>query len=179
MGIPNSVERLTFHIHTAHTKSGLNTHTYLIGIKMNTENKSHVIDSTDVTNTTDSYVYDYSEFEKYQPEYLKAVAAGYIKDSTLPSTIRYWTHEPNQPLIGTIIRFDEFEHPRYGKQQTVIVERDNSEVVSAILPPYLQRGMAMQDGEIGDLVFIEKEGQEQSKYGKTFNKFKLVIDKQF
>ena len=148
---------------------------------MNTdiENKSQVIDSTDVTNTTDSYVYDYSEFDEYNSEYLKAVAAGYIKDSTLPSAIRLWTHELNQPLIGTIIRFDEFEHPGYGTQQTVIVERDNNEVVSAILNPYLQKGMAMQDGEIGDLILIEKQGQEQSKYGKTFNKFQLVIDKQF
>jgi hypothetical protein len=50
--------------------------------------------------------------------------------------------------------------------------------VSAILTEYLQNGMAMQNGEIGDLVLIEKQGQERSKYGKTFNKFQFVIKKQ-
>jgi hypothetical protein len=125
------------------------------------KNIEQVIDSTNVTNTTDSYVEDYSEFDEYNSEYLKAVAAGYIKDSTLPSAIRLWTHESHQPLIGTIIRFDEFEHPRYGTQQTVIVECDNNELVSTILTPYLQKGMSMQDGEIGDLILIERSRTKQ------------------
>ena len=42
----------------------------------------------------------------------------------------------NNPLIGTILAFDEFDHQQYGKQQTVIVERENGEVVSAILTSY-------------------------------------------
>jgi hypothetical protein len=60
----------------------------------------------------------------------------------------------------------------------VIIERDTSEVVSAILTNYLQNGIAMQDGEIGDLILIEKQSQEVSKHGNTYNKFRLVIDKQ-
>jgi hypothetical protein len=37
--------------------------------------------------------------------------------------------------------------------------------------------MAMQNGEVGDLIFVEKLGQERSKYGKVFNKFQMIIDK--
>jgi hypothetical protein len=109
--------------------------------------------------------------------HLKAIAAGDIPAPTLSSDIRFWTHEPNNPLIGTILGFDKFEHPSYGKQETVIVERENGEVVSAILTNYLQTGMSMQNGEIGDLILIEKQGQERSKHGKIFNKFRLVVDK--
>ena len=109
--------------------------------------------------------------------HLKAIAAGEIQAPALSNDVRFWSHEPNNPLIGTILAFDEFDHQQYGKQQTVIVERENGEVVSAILTSYLQTGMAMQNGEVGDLIFVEKLGQERSKYGKIFNKFQMVIDK--
>lgn len=109
---------------------------------------------------------------------LKAIASGEIAAPVLSSEIRFWTHEPHRPLMGTIVGFDSFEHPRYGTQRTVIIERDTSEVVSAILTNYLQNGIAMQDGEIGDLILIEKQGQEVSKHGNTYNKFRLVVDKQ-
>ena len=109
---------------------------------------------------------------------LKAMASGEIQAPALASDIRFWAHEPKQPLLGTILGFDSFEHPSYGRQETVIVKRDTGEVVSAILTNYLQNGMQMQSGEVGDLIFIEKLGQERSKTGKTFNKFQIVIDKQ-
>jgi hypothetical protein len=110
--------------------------------------------------------------------YLNAVASGEIPAPTLSSDIAYWTHEQHKPLIGKILEFGEFKHDAYGPQKTVIVERENGDVVSAILTEYLQNGMFMQGGEIGDLVLIEKLGKEQSKYGKTFNKFQLVVQKQ-
>lgn len=96
----------------------------------------------------------------------------------MSSNVLFWKHNPHEPLIGTIVGFDEFEHPAYGLQKAVIVERENGEVVSAILTDYLKNGMRMQQGEIGDLVLIEKQGQERSKNGKTFNRFRFVIDKQ-
>jgi hypothetical protein len=110
--------------------------------------------------------------------HLKAIASGEIQPPVLSSDIQFWKYEEHQPLMGEIVGFDAFEHPRYGTQPTVIVQRDTGEVVSAILTDYLQKGMAMQNGEIGDLVLIEKQGQAQSKYGNTYNKFQLVIDKQ-
>lgn len=110
--------------------------------------------------------------------YLKAIASGEAQAPSLSSDISFWTHEPFVPLIGTILSFGEFEHATYGIQQTVIVEREDGEVVSAILTDYLQKGMEIQGGDIGDLVLIEKQGQERSKNGKTFNKFQLVIEKQ-
>ena len=109
--------------------------------------------------------------------HLKAIAAGELSAPALSSEVKFWSHEPHNPLIGMILGFDEFDHQQYGKQQTIIVERENGEVVSAILTPYLQNGMSMQSGEIGDLVLIEKLGQERSKFGKVFNKFRMVIDK--
>jgi hypothetical protein len=110
--------------------------------------------------------------------HLKAIAVGEIQAPSSASNIRFWTHEPYQPLIGEILGFDSFEHPRYGTQQTVIVEREDGEVVSAILTDYLQEGMERQNGNIGDLVLIEKQGKDISKNGNPFNKFRLVIDQQ-
>ena len=110
--------------------------------------------------------------------YLKKVATGEIQAPLMSSDAKFWTHEPFNPLIGKIIGFNSFEHPQYGRQETVIVERENGEVVSAILTNYLQTGMVLQNGDVGDLVLIEKQGQERSKYGKTFNKFLFVVQKQ-
>lgn len=117
-----------------------------------------------------------SDADKYA--HLKAIAAGEVKAPVLSNEIQFWTHEPHKPLIGEILGFDSFDHPQYGRQETVIVQRENDEVVSAILTTYLQNGMQMQNGEVGDLVLIEKQGQERSKYGKMFNRFRIVIEKQ-
>jgi hypothetical protein len=53
-----------------------------------------------------------------------------------------WTHEINKPLIGTIKGFSRFQHDRYGMQETVIVELESSELVSAILTPLSNRRYA-------------------------------------
>jgi hypothetical protein len=111
-------------------------------------------------------------------DYLRAIASGATPPPVLSSDIRFWSHEPHEPLIGKIVGFGEFDHTAYGHQKTVIVEREDGEVVSAILTNYLQRGMEIQNGEIGDLVLIEKQGQERSKCGKTFNRFQFVVQKQ-
>ncbi len=111
-------------------------------------------------------------------DYLRAIASGEIPPPVLSSDIRFWSHDPHEPLIGTIVGFGEFDHTAYGHQKTVIVEKEDGEVVSAILTDYLQKGMVIQDGEIGDLVLIEKQGQERSKYGKIFNRFQFVVQKQ-
>ena len=108
---------------------------------------------------------------------LKAIAAGIASAPALSSDIKFWSHEPHQPLIGTILGFDEFQHERYGLQKTVIVEQESGEVVSAILTKYLEKGMTIQNGEIGDLVLIEKQGQKRSKNGMTYNEFQLVVQK--
>lgn len=110
--------------------------------------------------------------------YLKAIAAGDIPAPTLSLDVKFWAHEPHNPLIGSIVGFSQFEHSAYGTQKTVIVEREHGDVVSAILTDYLQKGMVMQNGEIGDLILIEKQGQKRSQHGKTFNKFQFVIQKQ-
>jgi hypothetical protein len=109
--------------------------------------------------------------------HLKAIAAGDIPAPTLSSDIRFWTHEPNNPLIGTILGFDKFEHPSYGTQKTIIIERETGDVVSAILTNYLQKGMEIQNGQIGDLALIEKKGKKRSNNGAMYNEFQLVIEK--
>ena len=88
-----------------------------------------------------------------------------------------WTHEINNPLIGRIKGFSQFQHNQYGTQQTVIVERDTGELVYAILTPYLLEGMRLQNAQINDLVLIQLMGKEVSFYGNSFNKFNLVVQK--
>ena len=136
---------------------------------MNTDTQNHYV------NNNASQSMANAQSDKFA--HLKAIAAGELSAPALSSDVKFWTHEPHNPLIGTILGFDQFDHGQYGTQQTIIVERENGEVVSAILTPYLQNGMSMQNGEIGDSVLIEKLGQERSKFGKVFNKFRMVVDK--
>lgn len=136
---------------------------------MNTDTQNHYVNN----NAPESMAN--AQSDKFA--HLKAIAAGELSAPALSSDVKFWTHEPHNPLIGTILGFDQFDHGQYGTQQTIIVERENGEVVSAILTPYLQNGMSMQNGEIGDSVLIEKLGQERSKFGKVFNKFRMVVDK--
>lgn len=103
---------------------------------------------------------------------LKAIAAG--EEMAQPSI---WKHEVNQPLIGRIKGFGNFLHDRYGKQETVIVELESGELVSAILNEYLVNGMHLQQAEIGDFILIQLLGKELSNGGNCFNKFNLVIQK--
>lgn len=110
--------------------------------------------------------------------YLNAIALGEIPPPKFTSDITFWSHERNNPLIGKVVDFSEFEHESYGPQKTVIVERENREMVSAILTPYLQNGVVLQNCEVGDLVLIEKKNKERSKYGKVFNRFEFVVKKQ-
>lgn len=104
---------------------------------------------------------------------LKAIAAS-AKTHASPSN---WTHEINKPLIGRIKRFSSFIHDRYGMQETVIVELESGDWVSAILSDYLIEGMRRQRAEIDDFILIQLLGTDLSNHGNYFNKFNLVIQK--
>ena len=105
---------------------------------------------------------------------LKAIAAG-ERAHPLPTI---WVHEINKPLIGRIREFNRFQHDRYGMQETVIVELETGELVSAILNDYLIEGMRRQRAEIDDFVLIQLLGTDLSNHGNRFNKFTLVIEKE-
>jgi len=106
---------------------------------------------------------------------LKAIAAGENVASSLPAI---WTHNVETPLLGTIKEFSQFEHDRYGTQDTVTVERESGELVSAILNGYLSTGMQIQKAEVGDLVLIQLLGKERSNNGSMFNKYTLIVEKE-
>jgi hypothetical protein len=133
--------------------------------------------SNNANDFNDFSDYDTAEINNDKFARLKAIAEGRELPPNTSSELIHWNHIPHQPLIGTIRGFDEFEHPQFGRQETVIVERENGEMVSAILTEYLQKGMMIQNGEIGDDVLILKQNQERSKNGKIFNRFLMVIDK--
>ena len=104
---------------------------------------------------------------------LKAISTGQI-NSQYPT---FWNHEVNKPLIGTIKGFSNFQHDRYGQQETVIVELESGEIVSAILSSYLISGMRMQNAAVNDLVLIQLLGKDRINNGNVFNKFNLVVRK--
>lgn len=112
--------------------------------------------------------------QKDQFSHLKAIAAGESFESALPEI---WKHEIDKPLIGTIRGFSSFEHDRYGRQDTVIVELESGQHVSAILTHYLNNGIQMKHAEVGDLILIQLLGKEKSANGAFYNKFNLVIEK--
>lgn len=105
---------------------------------------------------------------------LKAIAAG-EDHQDFPSK---WTYEIDKPLIGTIKGFSGFEHNQFGKQETVIVELESGEMVSAILNGYLSEGMKMKNAEIDDLILIDYQGKDLSRHGNSHNRYNLFIDKQ-
>ena len=104
---------------------------------------------------------------------LKAIAAGQIA-VPMPTL---WTHEINKPLIGRIKGFGNFQHDRYGTQQTVIFELETGELVSAILNAYLSEDMRIQNAKENDLVLIQLLGKDVSGHGNSFNKLNLVVEK--
>ena len=107
-------------------------------------------------------------------EQLKAMSAAHAAEQPLPSI---WTHEIGKPLIGQIKGFSNFQHSRYGLQDTVIVELESGELVSAILTDYLVEGMQRQNAKINDFVLIELLGKDLSRSGNAFNKFSLQVVK--
>lgn len=104
---------------------------------------------------------------------LKAIATGEIV-ANFPSI---WTHEVGRPLIGKIKGFGQFLHDRFGMQETVIVELETSELVSAILNAYLLDGMRRQNAQVNDFVLIQLLGKEKSPHGNFYNKFQLIVEK--
>ncbi len=105
--------------------------------------------------------------------HLKAIAAGEVStEQPIP-----WQHEVNNPLIGTIKGFGEFHHDRYGPQKTVIVERENGEVVSAFMNTYISNGMERSNAQPGDLVLIQLIGKGKSQDGNQYNQFQLYVEK--
>jgi hypothetical protein len=127
------------------------------------------------TNVFDNLVFDNQTPKLENDPYarVKAMATGALD----ASNVRFWSHEIDTPLVGTILGFDGFEHPRFGRQRTVIVEREGGEVVSAILTKYLEKGVDLKDAGIGDRVYIEKKGENCSRHGNLYNHFVFAVDK--
>ncbi|WNB74584.1 hypothetical protein [Methylomonas koyamae] len=109
--------------------------------------------------------------------FLKAIASGQSAPVVESSFPEIWKHEVDKPLIGIIIGFSSFEHERFGLQETVIVELENGQHVSAILNNYLSNGMQYQRAEPGDYVLIRLLGKEKGTNGSVYNKFELVVQK--
>ncbi len=105
---------------------------------------------------------------------LKTIAAGGMP-RPLPTI---WNHEMDKPLIGRIKEFSSFQHNKYGKQETVIVELESGELVSAILNEYLLEGMRRQRAEVNDFLLIQLQGTDLSNHGNRFKIFNLVIRKE-
>ncbi|MDO9106714.1 MAG: hypothetical protein Q7U57_17345 [Methylovulum sp.] len=104
---------------------------------------------------------------------LKAMAAGEL---TVQQPI-HWHHEEHKPLIGTIKGFGEFIHDRYGLQKTIIVERENGEVVSAFMNAYIANGMERSHAQPGDRVLIQLLGKAKSQDGNQYNQFLVYVEK--
>ncbi|ANE56527.1 hypothetical protein [Methylomonas sp. DH-1] len=109
---------------------------------------------------------------------LKAIAAGESEPAAASSFPEIWKHEVDKPLIGTFLGYGNFEHERFGLQETAIVQTENGQRVSAILNNYLSNGMQYQQAEPGDLVLIRLLGKEKSTNGSVYNKFELVVQKE-
>jgi hypothetical protein len=107
---------------------------------------------------------------------LKAIASGQQPETaTTAQDIKFWSFERNGDIMGTIMGFEQLEHPQFGEQHTVIVRlADTNELVSAFLTGWLQEGMRRQKANVGDLVLIQFLGKQA---GERFNRFNLEIEK--
>jgi hypothetical protein len=114
-------------------------------------------------------------YDKYAE--LRAIVSGEAQATTpIPAK---WSYEIDRPLLGTIKGFSSFHHDRFGLQETVIVESESGELVSAILNQYLQNGMRIQKAEVNDLILIQFLGKELSVHNNTINKYNLVVQKAY
>lgn len=105
---------------------------------------------------------------------LKAIASGQLSAPTAVE-VRFWNFERDGNILGTIIGFNTFQHPKYGEQHTVtVIMAESGELVSAFLNGFLQEGVSRQRAEVGDLILIQFFGKQA---GESFNRYRLEIEK--
>ncbi len=108
---------------------------------------------------------------------LKAIQQNQDVQSIAGQNLIFWDYDRDGDIIGTIVEFNSFPHPKYGMQHTVVVRlADSNELISAFLSGWLQEGMRRQQASVGDLVLIKYLGKQP---GETFKRFHLVIEKPF
>jgi hypothetical protein len=96
-------------------------------------------------------------------------------DQTTIPNVRFWSYEKDGDIMGTIISFNSFEHPKYGEQHTVVVRlADTNELISTFLNGWLYEGINRQNAQVGDLILIQFLGKQP---GERFNRFHLEIEK--
>ena len=104
---------------------------------------------------------------------LRAIQSGQAT-STAPK-VRFWSFERDGDIIGTIMGFNNFTHPIFGEQHTIIVRlAESDELISAILSNWLQEGLSRKQAAVGDLILIQFFGKQA---GERFNRFQLDIEK--
>lgn len=87
----------------------------------------------------------------------------------------FWKFDEMGDLMGTIVGFNQHNHPKYGTQHTVEVKlADTGEIASAFMSAYICESMRRNRGEIGDKVLIQFRGRDPIK---NFNRFEIHFDK--
>lgn len=105
---------------------------------------------------------------------LRAIESGQPVDTP---AIKFWNFEQDGNVLGTIMGFNSFHHFQFGEQYTVTVSlADTNELVSAFLSGYLQKGLSLNNAQVGDLILIQFLGRQP---GERFNRFHLEIEKSF
>lgn len=94
--------------------------------------------------------------------------------AALAAAVQPWKPEAGATLEGQIVGGQQASGP-FGEQPQMLVQTPEGGVFSVWLTRWLLQQLQAQQANVGSLVSLTFLGKEQSKTGKTFNKYSLVV----
>jgi hypothetical protein len=94
--------------------------------------------------------------------------------AALVAAVRPWKPEEGDTLEGQIVGSRKESGP-FGEQPQMLVQTPEGGVFSVWLTRWLMEQLRAQQATAGSLVSLTFLGKEQSKTGKTFNRYSLVV----
>ncbi len=97
----------------------------------------------------------------------------------LPATnkVTYWKPSAGETITGVIQGSGTFNDSLYDEQKTMLLQGNNSSVVSVDLNRYLIHSLKQNNAALGDLVTVTFHGKEQKNNGRSFNRYTLLVEK--
>lgn len=97
--------------------------------------------------------------------------------ATQNTTAEIWQPLAGDTLIGVLIGSETTQHPIYGQQRLMLVQKENGEVVKVWLSKWLIENLRAQDAQQHDLIALTFGGKHRTSNGREYNAYNLIVDK--
>lgn len=94
--------------------------------------------------------------------------------AALAAVVQPWQPCEGETLEGQIVGGQQASGP-FGEQPQMLVQTPSGGVFSVWLTRWLLQQLQTQQANVGSLVSLTFHGKAQSKTGKTFNRYTLVV----